>query len=136
MDDSSRFLILSLGGENYALPITRLLEITVPRNIQKDPKLTELFEGRFVHRGKSIPVLNMKRVFKIPGAPGETLLVIRSAKGTLGLLVDAVTEIMDTTQRPAAVPAGIMNPSLQYYSGILRHKESLVLLLNEDGMLP
>ncbi len=136
MDDSSRFLILSLGGDNYALPITKLIEISVPRNLQKDAKLTELFEGKIVHRGKTIPVMDVKKVFKISGPPGAALLVVRCAKGVLGLLVDSVTEIMDTAQQATPLPAGIMNPSLQYYRGILRHKDSLVLLLNEDGLLP
>lgn len=136
MNEGTRFLILSLEGENYAIPITRLLEITVPRNMQKDSNLTAVFEGKFEYRGKLIPVLNIKKVFKLPGAPGMTLLVVKSSKGTLGILVDAVMEILDTEQKPVLMPKGVVNPSLRYYSGILRHKETLVLLLNEDGLLP
>jgi chemotaxis signal transduction protein len=75
-------------------------------------------------------------MFQLPGKLGETLLMVKSAKGMLGLLVDAVTEILDTEQKPVPMPKGIINPSLQYYSGILRHKENIVLLLNEDGLLP
>jgi len=136
MDERTRFLILSLEGETYAVPISRLLEITVPRNIQKDPNLTELFEGKFEFRGKLIPVLNIKKVLKLPGSIGTTLLVVKSGKGTLGVLVDAVTEILDTDQKPVPMPKGVINPSMQYYSGILRHKDNLVLLLNGDGLLP
>jgi len=136
MDDRTRYLILSLGSESYALPITRLLEITMPRNLQKDPNLTEVFEGKFEFRGKLIPVLNLKKIFKQPGALGATLLVVKSAKGILGLLVDAVTEILDSEQKPVAMPKGVINPSLRYYSGVLRHRDNVVLLLNEDGLLP
>ena len=136
MDEGTRFLILSLDGEAYAVPISRLLEITVPRNIQKDPNLTGLFEGKFEFRGKMIPVLNIKKILNLPGAAGTTLLVIKGGKGTLGVLVDAVTEILDTDQRPVPLPQGVINPGMHYYSGILRHKDSLVLLLNGDGLLP
>ncbi len=136
MDLGTRFLILSVEGENYAIPIIRLLEITVPRGIQRDAKLTEMFEGKFEFRGKWIPVLNIKKIFKIPGKPGSALLVIKGSKGVLGILVDAVTEIIDAEQKPVPVPRGVMNPTLQYYGGILRHKDSLILLLNEDGLLP
>lgn len=136
MDERTRFLILSLEGEAYAVPISRLLEITVPRNIQKDPDLTELFEGKFEFRGKLIPVLNIKKILRLPGAAGTTLLVVKSGKGTLGVLVDEVTEILDTDQRPVSMPKGVINPSMQYFSGILRHKDNLVLLLNGDGLLP
>jgi len=138
MDEGTRFLILSLEGENYAVPIASLLEITTPHELRKDPNLTELFEGKFEFRGKLIPVLNAKKLFKLPGKPGMTLLVVTTGKGTLGFLVDAVTEILDTDARQGVVPLpkGVINPSLQYYSGVLRHKENLVLLLNEDGLLP
>lgn len=136
MDEGTRFLLLSLEGENYALPIARLLEITTPRDIRKDPDLTGLFEGKFEFRGKRIPALDIKKLFKLPGAAGTTLLVVKSGKGTLGVLVDAVTEILDTDQRPVPMPTGVINPSLRYYSGILRHKENLVLVLNGDGLLP
>ena len=136
MDAGTRFLILSLEGETYALPIVRLIEITMPQNIQRDTTLTELFEGTFDFRGKLLPVLNIKKIFKISGTPGKTLLVVKSDKGILGLLVDAVTEILDTEQKPVPVPKGVVNPSLPYYRGILRHKENLVLLLNKDGFLP
>jgi chemotaxis signal transduction protein len=136
MDEGTRFLILSLAGESYAIPVTRLLEITVPHGIQKDPNLTEVFEGKFGFRGKWIPVLNTKKILKLPGGSGAALLVVKSGKGTLGILADGVMEILDTEQKPAPMPKGVMNPSLRYYSGILRHKGELILLLNEDGLLP
>lgn len=136
MDDEKRFLILFLDGESYAVPITRLVEISAPRQIQKDPNLTEIFEGKVDYRGRSIPVINLRKVFKLPGGAGSALLIIKSAKGTLGILVDAVSEIVSAEQKPVPLPPGVINPSIRYYRGILRHRDSLVLLLNEDGLLP
>ena len=136
MDDKIRFLILSLDGEGFAIPITSLLEITVPRNIQKDQKLSEIFEGKLDYRGKMIPVVNLKKVLKLPGNPGGALIVVKSSKGVLGLLVDTAKELLETTQKPVPMPRGVLNPSLNYYAGILRNREDLVVLLNEDGLLP
>ncbi|OGW34220.1 MAG: hypothetical protein A2X58_06730 [Nitrospirae bacterium GWC2_56_14] len=136
MAEGTRYLILSLQGEGYAIPISRLLEITVPRDIQKDKSLSEVFEGKCEFRGRLVPVLNLKKIFNLSGNKGAALLMVQSAKGTIGLLVDEVSEIFDTAQKPAPVPAGVLNPSMRYYGGILRHRDSLVLLLNEDGLLP
>jgi purine-binding chemotaxis protein CheW len=136
MDKGTRFLIVSMAGESYAIPLTRLLEIAVAKDIRRDPNLTDLFEGKFEFRGKRIPVLNIKKIFRLPGGPGTALLVVNSAKGIIGLLVDAVTEIVDTEQKPVAVPKGLMNPTMQYFDGILRHKDDLILLLNEDRLMP
>ena len=136
MEDKTRFLIISIEGESFAIPITSLLEITVPRNIQKDQKLSEIFEGKLDYRGKMIPVVNLKKVLKLPGNPGGALIVVKSSKGVLGLLVDAAKELLETSQKPVPIPRGVLNPSLNYYAGILRNREDLVVLLNEDGLLP
>lgn len=136
MEEKTRFLILLLQGESFAIPITSLLEITVPRNIQKDPKLSEIFEGKIDYRGKMIPVVNLKKVLKLPGSPGGGLIVVKSSKGVLGLLVDAAKELLETAQRPIPMPRGVLNASVNYFAGILRNNEDLVLLLNQDGLLP
>lgn len=136
MDDKTRFLIVLLEGESFAIPITSLLEITVSRSIQRDQKLSEIFEGKFDYRGKMIPVVNLKKILKLPGNPGGGLIVVKSSKGVLGLLVDTAKELLETTQKPVPMPRGVLNPSLNYYAGILRNREDLVVLLNEDGLLP
>ncbi len=136
MDVGTRFLILSLGGEKYALPISKLLEITISRGVYKDAKLPEAFEGKLEYRGQSIPVLDVRKVLKLDGKTGMTLLVVKNAKGLLGVLVDDVTEILDSDQMPAPMPHGVIDPAVRFYGGVLRHKENLVLLLNEDGLLP
>lgn len=104
MDEGTRFLIVALGGESYAMSITRLLEIAVPQAIKKDANLTEVFEGELEFRGKWIPVLNVKKALKLPGKPGTVPLVVNGAKGVLGMLVDAVTEIVDTARSPFPCP--------------------------------
>jgi len=136
MEEKTRFLILLLQGESFAIPITSLLEITMLRNIQKDQRLSEIFEGKFDYRGKMIPVVNLKKILKLPGNPGGGLIVVKISKGILGLLVDATKELLETAQKPIPMPRGVLNPSLNCYAGILRNREDLVLLLNEDGLLP
>lgn len=128
-------MILSLDGEGYAIPIDRVAEITVPREMRRNGDLTEVFEGRVEFRGKWMPVLNLRKLFKLSGAPGSVLLIVKTGKGDIGMLVDAVTEILDTDKKPLPMPRAVLNPSLPYYHGIFRHKGNLVLLLNEDGLL-
>ncbi len=135
MDESTRFLILSLDGGSFAFPINRLLEITIPRNIVKDAGLTGVFEGKSDFRGKFIPVLNVKKLLKLAGKPGSAMLVVKGIKGILGILVDAVIEIIDTDQKAVPIPNGVLDPALKYYGGILRHKGELIILLNQDGLL-
>ncbi len=135
MDAGSRFLILSLEGGSFAVPIERLLEIIVPTGLRKDANLTSVFEGKINYRGWMIPVVNAKKMLKLPGNPGSVLLVIKGSKGVVGILVDAVTQLLDSDQKPVPLPAGLMDPGLRYYAGILRHKGELIVLLDEEGLL-
>lgn len=136
MEETSRFLIMTLADETFAIPITSLLEITTPRNIQRDPNLSEIFEGKYEYRGRMIPVVNLRKVLKMPGNAGASLIVTRCAKGIIGLLVDGAKELLDTREKPQPLPAGVVNPGLNYYAGVLRSGDELVLLLNEDGLVP
>ncbi len=135
MDEGSRFLILSLDGGNFAIPIISVLEIASMRGIDPDAALTAPYEGTSDFRGKKIPVLNLKKVFQLTGPPGATMLVVKGAKGITGFLADSVTEIIDSTERASPVPSGVMDRSLRYFKGVLRSKGELILLLNEDGLL-
>jgi chemotaxis signal transduction protein len=92
-------------------------------------------KGKTDFRGKMVPVINLRKIFKMPLQGGTALLILKSAKGNLGILVDAVSEIITTDQAPAPLPAGLMNPGIKYYRGILRHGDRLALLLNEDGLI-
>lgn len=135
MAESTRFVILSLEGDRYAIPLSSVVEITAPHGLERDKNLTEIFEGKTEFRGKWLPVVNVKKLLRMQGLPGKVLLVLRGVKGMIGLLVDAVAEILETDKKAAPVPPGVMNPSITYFRGILRHEGALVLLLNEDGLL-
>src|SRR3972149_4198062 len=135
MGTETRFLILSLDGEGYAIPIARVAEITVPREMQRSGDLTEVFEGQVEFRGKRIPVLNLRKLFKLPGGPGSVLLIVKSGKGDIGMLVDAATEILDADKKPFPMPQAALNPSLPSFSGSKNRSITPVQLLNVNGLL-
>jgi chemotaxis signal transduction protein len=135
MDEQNRFLIVSLEGEPFALPVANLVEITVPRAVQKDPQLSALFEGMMEYRGVMIPVADLKKILNIPGRPGPSLLVMKNTKGTLGFLVDTAVELLTAAEAPAQLPRGLMRDGQKIYAGILRKADELVLLLNVEGLL-
>ncbi len=135
MAESTRFVILSLEGDKYAIPLSSVVEITALQGLERDRNLTEIFEGKTEFRGKRLPVVNIKKLLRVEGLPGRILLVLKGAKGMFGLLVDAVAEILETDKKAVPFPSGVMNPTMAYFRGILRHGDALVLLLNADGLL-
>jgi purine-binding chemotaxis protein CheW len=136
MVESERYLILSLDSESFAMPIESILEITVPRSVRKNQQLPDIFEGTVDYRGAPIPVLNLKKLLKLSGKPGGNLLVLKSKKGLLGLLADSASELLQPKESPAAIPAGVLDRSINYYAGILRNRDELILLLNAEGLVP
>lgn len=136
MAQGNRFLILSAADENYALPLAKLVEITVARAIQREPDASGPVEGTIEFRGKTIPVLDLKKTLQLAGAPGTALLVVKGKKEQFGILTDAVSDIFDTPQKPVALPKNVLPRDVRSYGGILRYKDNLVLVLNEDELLP
>ncbi|HAR45162.1 MAG TPA: hypothetical protein DCS05_03010, partial [Nitrospiraceae bacterium] len=57
MAESTRFVILSLEGDKYAIPLSSVVEITAPHGLERDKNLTEIFEGKTEFRGKWLPVV-------------------------------------------------------------------------------
>jgi purine-binding chemotaxis protein CheW len=135
MDERNRFLIVSLEGESFALAISNLVEITVPRAVQKDPKLSAVFEGTMEFRGNTIPVADLKKILTIPGRPGASLLVMKNAKGTMGLLVDTAVALLTAAEAPSQMPRGLLRGSQKTYAGLLRTADTLVPLLDVEGLL-
>jgi chemotaxis signal transduction protein len=135
MDEQNRFLVVSLEKEHFALPLANLIEITVPRAVHKDPQLSPLFAGAMEYRGSRIPVADLKKLLKLPGRPGASLVVMKSPAGMRGFLVDTALELVTAAESPAPLPRGLISGSHRAYAGIFRGRDGLVLLLDVDGLL-
>ena len=92
-------LIVSAGGENYAIAQASVREI-----LRLERSDVTAIEGNelVVNRGKSLPLVRLARFFDLPEANRGVLyvLVVGDERSSAGLVVDAVLRIHEIVIRP------------------------------------
>lgn len=128
-----------VGQELYALDIMKIKEIIRPQKLTAIPKAPSFIEGVINLRGAVIPVADMRKRFDQPISEGnrKNRIVICSLAGKIiGLLVDEVTEVKRYGRNEIApAPQFIKGPQADYFLGVARRGEDLIMLLNLEKVL-
>ena len=125
-----------LGQDTFALDIMRVKEIIKPLKLSGLPEAPSFVEGVINLRGSIIPVVDLRKRFGYSDCSYRAecrLLITVVARQLVGLIVDAVTEVV-TIQvrelRPA--PSVAKLSSYRYLIGVCLVKDVLVMLVNPD----
>ncbi len=127
-------VVVTLGAEQYALPITQVQEIiryTQPRSVASSDYA---LRGVFSLRGRIIPVYDLATRLGVNTEIGEhtKIVIVETAAQTIGMIVDGVEEVLtieaDQLQAaPDAVDATLV-------SAIAKLGERLVMLLTPSTL--
>ncbi len=137
-----------VGSEEYVLDLRRIREILQPLPVTPIPRGPEFLEGVMNLRGEAIPVVDVrKRLGAAPSSARPKVLVGNVAGRLLGLLVDAVSEVL-RIPRSAIGPPPLLAAGPRLFLGVCgareRHaasppgagaRERLRLLLNVKALL-
>jgi purine-binding chemotaxis protein CheW len=129
---------VKLGTEHYGVNTTKVREIVRMREVTPIPRQPPYVEGVMNVRGAIIPVVNLKKRFGLQGngSKHQHIVVVESAKGPVGILVDSVTEVIHVPARqihpPPQVTSGIND---EYLRGICTLREKLMIYLDLEKLL-
>ena len=134
-----QMVLFELGTETYGLDIATVHEIIRMQPITKVPKASFYVEGVINLRGRVIPVIDIGKRFgfdKTEKAKNNRIVVIKIKDTTLGIIVDAVTEVI-------RVPIDSIDPvsdivtsgHSDYLLGIAKLTNKMVILLALDKLL-
>ena len=128
-----------VGTELYALDIMRIKEIIRPQKLTPVPKAPSFIEGVINLRGVVIPVTDLRKRFEqtVTETHRKNRIVICSLDGrVVGLLVDEVTEVKRFGRKDIApAPQFIKGPEANYFLGVARREEDLILLVDLEKIL-
>ena len=127
-----------VGQGLYGVPITHILEIVGKARPQPVP-LAPGFVGGLVHyRGDVLTTVSLRQLLGMPPKDGpQDILVLENTKGSIGLLVDSVGEVL-TASSAAYEP----NPSTlderrrALFAGAYKLKDSLLVMLDPENLDP
>lgn len=133
-------VIFRLADEYYALDIQSVQEIVRMQNITSIPGSDPWVQGITNLRGRVVPVIDLRSRCGVAANEhtAETrIVVVSSANGMVGLIVDAVSEVMRIPAEQVELPSAIVSvPENTYLRGIAKLEDRLVSLIDLSGVLP
>lgn len=123
-----------LGREEYGLPITKVQEIILPGPVTKLPQAPPEIQGLINLRNTVIPIVDLHVRFGLPEAEaaGDRRIVVVNVWGkTIGLLVDAVCEVLRIQEERIAPPSrAVGGPGRDYVAGLANLDGRLLIVLD------
>ena len=136
--ESQQIVSFSMGDEEYGVDISQIQEIVRMREVTHIPEMPEFIEGVMNLRGKVVPVVDLRKRFRFESENTKStrIIVVDITGNTVGLVVDAVSEVLRLPQRtiepPPLMIAGI---SREYIKGVGKVRERLIILLDLEKVL-
>ncbi|MFY9853054.1 MAG: chemotaxis protein CheW [Terracidiphilus sp.] len=127
-----------LGNSVFGVPITHILEIVGAARPQPVP-LAPAFVGGLVHyRGDVLTTVSLRHLLGMPPREGrQDLLVLESAEGIFGLLVDAVGEVLTASPDDHEANPSILDERHRaLFAGAYKLKGSLLVMLDPEQLDP
>lgn len=128
-----------LSEEKFALDIMNVDSIVELGKIVKIPESSDYVEGIMNLRGNVIPVIKLKKKFKMKDTerkPSSKIIVINLEDRKVGLLVDQVHEVLTITDKQIEQPpTDVSKSSANILLGIAKLDQDLLIILNAKEIL-
>ncbi|MBA4794392.1 MAG: chemotaxis protein CheW [Phenylobacterium sp.] len=136
----AELITVVVGGQQFAMDIQKVREIRGWTTSTPLPKAPDYVLGMINLRGAVLPVLNLATRLGLPASEAKAssvVIVVDLGGRTVGLLVDAVCDILAVTEgqvQPAPSIGGGAAQTLAY--GMITTEEGITTLIDLSGVLP
>lgn len=137
LGEPNQLAVFVLGDRRYALHLSAVERVVRMVDITPLPEAPSIVLGVVNVRGQVIPVVNVRRRFRLPEreiALTDQLVVARTARRLVALVADAVTDVIACPERDLIAAAHIL-PEVGYVQGVVKLKDGLVLIHDLDRFL-
>jgi len=123
-----------LGGEEFAFDIMRVVEIIKIKEITEVPTAPSFIEGVINLRGKIIPIIDLRRRFKMEGRERDKkfrIIIVELRKSQLvGVIVDEVEKVMVVQDgQMMSPPATVTEAGARYIEAVAKIEDRIVVIL-------
>ncbi len=137
--EALQFVTCRVEGEEFAIDILSVQEIIRMVDLTPVPKTASYVEGVINLRGRIVPVINLRQRFGMPDVPRTAqsrIVIVYVRKRAVGLLVDAVSEVMRVAKSQIEAAPSIGSAlGAEFVQGVGRIGERLMTILDLNRLL-
>ena len=133
----NQIIIFTLDDQRYGLPLSAVERVVRMVDITPLPKAPDNVLGIINVQGRVIPVINMRRRFRLPEwelALTDQLVIAHTARRPVALVADAVTDVHEYAEQEAVAAQDIL-PNVEYIAGVVKLENGLILIHDLDKFL-
>jgi purine-binding chemotaxis protein CheW len=133
----SQLVVFSLDERYYALNLSVVERIERMVEVTPLPQAPEIVVGVVNVRGRIIPVLNIRKRFRLPERPAalaDHLVIARTARRTMAFTVDAVCGVVERPEQEILEPASVL-PGIEYVKGVVKFADGMIFIHDLDDFL-
>ena len=138
-EESLQVVAFKLRNEEYGVSILNVQEIRNLTDITRVPFAQDFIKGVINLRGSVLPVIDLKERLSLEETPyTQDTRIVTVTVGDLhvGMLVDAVTEVLTLTAKPIDAKKAINGKELtRFLSGIGNIDGRLIIMLNLEEII-
>jgi purine-binding chemotaxis protein CheW len=133
----NQYIVFVLDGKRYALRLSAVDRVARMVHITPLSSAPAILLGIVNMKGQVMPVINVRHRFNLPNRKihlSDLLIFARTERRSVVLLADAVTDIIECSER-SLISAELILPGLEQIEGIIKFEDGLVVIQNLDKFL-
>ncbi len=131
-------MTFKVGGQDFAFNIfqvERILRYEAPAPL---PKAPEFLEGVLQYQGAAVPLVDLRKRLSMPSPLREDTrtVILEFEGGKIGMIVDAVTEVLQVAAQAVTSPPSIVKGlAAEYIAGLVVQNGRTIIVLNTNKLL-
>ena len=139
IEGGMQLVSFQLVDEQYGIEISKVREIILVGEITQIPQTPNYVKGLINLRSTVIPIIDLRLRFGLAESEptDETRIVVTQVNGkTIGIIVDAVSEVLRISKdQIAPPPPTVAGCAQEYLVGLARRDNDLLILLDIEKIL-
>ena len=130
MNPTLLHVAFTLDEGHYALDLSAVERIIQTVEITLLPEAPDIILGIINIKGKIIPVVNIRRRFRLSEKdiePTNRLIIAHTLKRTVALVVDVVLGVIETPE-DRVVQTDTVLPGMDYVQGVVKMEDGMILI--------
>lgn len=132
-----QFLTFTIGAESYGVDIMKVREIKGWEEVTRLPNSPEYMRGVMNLRGIIIPIFDLRARFGMGlthAHDKNVVIILAVGQRTVGILVDAVSDILTTSSSEIKPPPSMDTIDAEYLNGLISIHDRMVAILDAEHL--